>query len=179
MTKNESIAIAYFKTLVESFIAHPQDLKVSAMEGEDWVTIRPSCNSRDFGRIVGSGGKTFKLLSMLMELAGNKAGKKFVLQRLPNTHGEREFPTPAKPKVGWGNADAVKIENRLKDILDGILIHKFRIYSSGHAHMTVLRLEIDDNEPLPIQHEDLIFAVSRIVGAIGATLGREIKVESA
>ena len=179
MTRLESTAIAYFKTTVESFIAYPGDLKVTAMEGEDWVTVRPSCNSLDFGRIIGGGGKLYVMISMLMELAGGKAGKKFVLQRLANVHGPRELKKPTPPKEDWSAMDTLKVEHKLRDILNGILIHTFAIHCSGDKGRTTLKVKIDDNEPLPIQHEDLIFALSRIIGAIGNVLGREIKVESA
>ncbi len=179
MTKHEQTASDYFRTLVESFIAHPADLKVTAMEGEDWVTVRPSCNSRDFGRIIGGGGTLYPLLSMLMELAGDKAGKKFVLQRLANVHGPRELKKPTPPNKNWSAMDTLKVEHKLRDMLNGILIHKIDIFCGGDSVATVLCVKIDDNEPLPIQHEDLIFALSRIIGAVGATLGREIKVESA
>src|ERR1039458_8857642 len=147
MTRLESTAIAYFKTTVESFIAYPGDLKVTAMEGKDWVTVRPSCNSLDFGRIIGGGGKLYVMISMLMELAGGKAGKKFVLQRLANVHGPRELKKPTPPKEDWSAMDTMKVEHKLRDILNGILIHKFKIVSSGHAHMTIFRVGTDDNEP--------------------------------
>jgi predicted RNA-binding protein YlqC (UPF0109 family) len=179
MTKNEAIAIAYFKTLVESFIAHPQDLKVSAIEDADWVSVRPSCNSKDFGRIVGSGGKLYIILKMLMGLAGKKAGKEFLLQRMAPAQGDREFINPTPAKENWSKSDTEKVGWILRDIAKGVLKNDFAFHAKGDTERTVLKIAIDDNEPLPIQHEDLIFALSRIIGAVGNVLGREIKVESA
>ena len=145
MTKNESIAIAYFKTLVESFIAHPADLKVTAMEGEDWVTVRPSCNSRDFGRIVGAGGTLYTILRSMMELAGNKAGKKYVLQRLPNIHGPREFVKPTPAKENWSKSDTEKVGWILRDIAKGVLKNDFAFHAKGDTGRTVFKILI----PLP------------------------------
>lgn len=179
MTRLESTAIACFKTLVESFIAHPDELKVTAMEGRDWVTVRPSCNSKDFGRLVGGGGSTYKILTMLMALAGEKNGKRFILQKLPNTFGEREFPTPTRLRNNWTASETQQIEKKLRAIAASVLTHRFDISCNGSEHETVFKMKIDDNEPLPVQHGELIFAFSRILNAIGKAHGREIKVESA
>ena len=179
MTKLESTAIACFKTIVESFIAHPDELKVTAMEGKDWVTVRPSCNSKDFGRLVGGGGSTYKILTMLMAMAGEKNGKRFILQKLPNTFGEREFPTPTRLRNNWTAAETQQIEKKLRAIAASVLTHRFDISCNGTEKETVFKMKIDDSEPLRVQHEELIFALSRIIGAVGKAHGREIRVESA
>jgi predicted RNA-binding protein YlqC (UPF0109 family) len=179
MTKLESTAIACFKTIVESFIAYPDELTVSAMEGRDFVTVLASCNSKDFGRLVGDGGSTFKILKMLLALTGEKNGKRFILQRLPKTLGEREFPTPTRLRNNWTAAETQQIEKKLRAIAAIVLTHRFDISCNGTENETVFKMKIDDNEPLPVQHEELIFALSRIIGAVGKAHGREIRVESA
>ncbi len=179
MTKLESTAIACFKTIVESFIAYPEELKATAMEGNDYVAVQPSCNSKDFGRLIGDGGSTYKILKMLMALAGEKNGKRFILQRLPINHGEREFPTPTRLRNNWTSADTTKIETKLRAIAASVLTHRFDISCNGTEHETIFKMKIDDSESLPIQHEDLIFAFSKIIYAVGQVHGREIKVESA
>jgi hypothetical protein len=116
---------------------------------------------------------------MLMELAGKKAGNKFTLQRLPNTHGEREFIKPTPYKKDWNSADTKKAEAILGQILEGILDGDFTITTRGNENQTFFLINIDDSEPLPIQHEDLILALSWIMNAIGQNIGREIRVEKA
>lgn len=179
MTQLETFAANYFRTLVQSFIAHPAELKVTAQEGPDWITVRPHCDSRDFGRIVGAGGNTYKLLTILMELAGQKAGKKFILQRIPNTNGPRETIRPAQPKHDWNAQDTAFAQGVLKNILNGVLVHDAKITPSGDAKRTVFKIKLNDNEPLEIQHEALTVTVSRILNAIGRAHGRDIYVEQA
>ena len=179
MTKNETIAVNYFKTLVESFIAHPKELNVTAREGQDWVRVKPWPDSRDFGRIVGTGGETYKRLTNLMELAGIKAGKQFVLERLPSTYGPRETKLPGKTKADWNGADTMAVATILHNILDGILTFQPTIMAEGDSKSTIFKVKIDDNEPLASHHEEVIECVSRIIGAVGFVRGRDIKVKPA
>ena len=176
----ENFASHYFKVLVGSFIAYPNELKVTPINATDYVKVVPRCDSRDFGRIAGGGGETYKILKMLMRLAGDKHGKPIILERMARPlNTQREFPTPFRAKPDWNSQDTKKVEQILEQILTGVLRREFKIDSRGDAERTTFRVTIDDNEPLEIAHEELINALSRIIYAVGQARGREIYVTSA
>lgn len=177
---HETFAIHFLRILVESFIGYPDKLKMRAVNEANFARIIPIPDSRDFGRIVGSGGAMYANLTLLMRLAGKKHGKTFLLERMAKpTNGEREFPTPKRAKEDWSTQDTQKVEAILRQILDGILEHYYTITTRGDDVRTTFIVKIEDSEPLPIQQEEVLNAVSRVLGAIGNVRGRDISVSPA
>lgn len=165
----------FFKLLVMHFIGRPADLKVRASNGEGFISITPSCNPLDFGRIVGSGGDNYTRLKILMQLAGEKRGQIYKLERIQSIGGEREKNTPPKLKTNWSAADTKAVKEILEGILSGILVHDYSITPEGNADHTNFRVKLDDSEPLSIDQKEFVEIVSRIIGAIGYVRGRKMK----
>ena len=74
----------FVKDLVEliakKLAAHPEDVQVEVIEGEQGQSIELRVNQEDMGRIIGKSGKTAKAIRTLLNSAASKAGVRVMLQ---------------------------------------------------------------------------------------------------
>ncbi len=64
------------KTLVE----HPEDLRISEIEGERTVVYELRCNPEDVGKIIGKNGKTVGAIRTLLSTVAARQNRRAVLE---------------------------------------------------------------------------------------------------
>jgi uncharacterized protein len=66
--------------IAKKLVAHPDDVQVSVVEGEQGQTIELRVNPEDMGRVIGKSGRTAKAIRTLLNSAASKASLRVTLQ---------------------------------------------------------------------------------------------------
>lgn len=77
MSKEKLIGLLDY--LARSLVNHPQSVQIGEEETEDILTLKLRVAEDDMGRIIGKGGKTAKAIRSLIRAAGDRDGKKVVV----------------------------------------------------------------------------------------------------
>ncbi len=64
----------------EALVDHPDDVKVSLVEGESSIILELRVASDDVGKVIGKGGQTAKAMRKILSAAATKLKKKSLLQ---------------------------------------------------------------------------------------------------
>ena len=70
------------ETLVKAFVGHPEAVEVSGGPRSNTVVFELKVDSQDLGKVIGRQGRTARALRTLVGLAGEKVGKRTLLQIL-------------------------------------------------------------------------------------------------
>jgi predicted RNA-binding protein YlqC (UPF0109 family) len=68
--------------IAKKLVAHPEDVQVRAIGGEEGQTIELRVNPEDMGRVIGKSGRTAKAIRTLLNSAASKANMRVTLQIL-------------------------------------------------------------------------------------------------
>ena len=68
--------------LVKSLVDSPEQVSVTEVEGERTTVFELSVASNDIGKVIGKKGNTAHAIRTILSAAGNKLGKRFVLEIL-------------------------------------------------------------------------------------------------
>lgn len=68
--------------IAKKLVAHPEDVQVRAIDGEDGQTIELRVHPEDMGRVIGKSGRTAKAIRTLLNSAASKANMRVTLQIL-------------------------------------------------------------------------------------------------
>ncbi len=72
------------KDLVEhiarSLVDHPDDVRVTEVDGEKTVVFELRCHPDDLGKVIGKGGKTIGAIRMLLTTAAARQGRRAMLE---------------------------------------------------------------------------------------------------
>ncbi len=66
--------------IAKKLVAHPEDVQVRVVEGEQGQTIELRVNPEDMGRVIGKSGRTAKSIRTLLNSAASKADVRVTLQ---------------------------------------------------------------------------------------------------
>jgi uncharacterized protein len=66
--------------IAKKLVAHPDEVQVTVVEGEEGESIELRVNPEDMGRVIGKAGRTAKAIRALVSAAASKAGKRASLQ---------------------------------------------------------------------------------------------------
>lgn len=66
--------------IAKKLVAHPDEVQVAVVEGEEGESIELRVNPEDMGRVIGKAGRTAKAIRALVSAAASKAGKRVSLQ---------------------------------------------------------------------------------------------------
>ena len=66
--------------IAKKLVAHPEDVRVDVVEGEQGQSLELRVNQEDMGRVIGKSGKTAKAIRTLLNSAASKAGVRVMLQ---------------------------------------------------------------------------------------------------
>ena len=74
------------KDLVEeiarALVDHPEDVRVTEVEGEQTTVLELRVHNDDLGKVIGRQGRTARAIRTLLAAAGMKVQKRFVLEIL-------------------------------------------------------------------------------------------------
>ena len=68
--------------IAKKLVAHPEDVQVRAIGGEEGQTIELRVHPEDMGRVIGKSGRTAKAIRTLLNSAASKANMRVTLQIL-------------------------------------------------------------------------------------------------
>jgi len=68
--------------IAKKLVAHPEDVQVRAIDGEEGQTLELRVHPEDMGRVIGKSGRTAKAIRTLLNSAASKANMRVTLQIL-------------------------------------------------------------------------------------------------
>ena len=68
--------------IVSSLVDGPDQISVNTIEESDRTTFELRVASEDLGKVIGKQGRTARSIRALLDSAGDKQGKRFVLEIL-------------------------------------------------------------------------------------------------
>ena len=66
--------------IARSLVDHPDDIKITEIDGECTVVFELRCNKEDTGKVIGKSGKTVSAMRTLLNTLAAKNGKRAILE---------------------------------------------------------------------------------------------------
>lgn len=66
--------------IVKALVDHPDEVTITAIDGEKTVIFELRCNEKDIGKIIGRSGKTVGAMRTLMSTIAAKEGRRAMLE---------------------------------------------------------------------------------------------------
>ena len=66
--------------VVRALVDRPDDVRVTAIEGDRTMIYEVRCNAKDIGKVIGKSGKTVAAIRTILSTAASKMGKRAVLE---------------------------------------------------------------------------------------------------
>ncbi len=70
------------ETMAKSLVDNPNSVAISEVEGEKTTVYELRVSPSDLGKVIGKQGKTARAMRTIISAAGNKIGKRCVLEIL-------------------------------------------------------------------------------------------------
>jgi predicted RNA-binding protein YlqC (UPF0109 family) len=146
-------------------------VKVSEWTGGVSVSVEPS--PRDFGKILGKGGKTFKAIRLVAHCV-ESCLKRHVAFGLDKPEGENPGQEASGFSADWDPAPAV-------DFARGICEHLFEVVDVGRvdpsSSETIITLALARSRSEYVQRSqlELVIAIDRMMFSLGRTKKRYLK----
>lgn len=68
--------------IAKALVDHPDEVQVSAVEGEQTTVVELRVDPQDLGKVIGKQGRTARAMRTLLGAAGTKANKRVILEIL-------------------------------------------------------------------------------------------------
>jgi uncharacterized protein len=68
--------------IARALVDHPEDVRVTEVEGEQTTVLELRVHNEDLGKVIGRQGRTARAIRTLLVAAGMKVQKRFVLEIL-------------------------------------------------------------------------------------------------
>jgi hypothetical protein len=66
--------------IVRALVDHPDDVRVTEIDGERTVVFELRCHADDVGKVIGKGGKTVGAIRTLLSTAAAKENRRAMLE---------------------------------------------------------------------------------------------------
>jgi predicted RNA-binding protein YlqC (UPF0109 family) len=66
--------------IVRSLVDHPEDIRLTEVDGEKTQIIELRCNPDDLGKVIGKSGKTVGAVRTLISTIAAREGRKAILE---------------------------------------------------------------------------------------------------
>lgn len=175
-TKLNQIAKDAFLEIVSPMVKHEADVECVGIHfNSGTLYLEPRCNEEDKGQLIGAKQGNYKAIQTLFALVGVKNGTNFELLPLaPSVKGTRALPRPFHPSMSFRLEEA---ETMLERLMNLILEMDFQIErETKHGEINFV-VTIDRNEGFTTEIEDVVFALSKVMHAIGRMRGRILYVK--
>jgi predicted RNA-binding protein YlqC (UPF0109 family) len=68
------------ENIAKSLVDAPNEVQITAIDGEKTVIFELRCNAKDIGKIIGKSGKTVGAMRILLSAIAAKQGRKAMLE---------------------------------------------------------------------------------------------------
>lgn len=68
------------ETVCKSLVDHPEDVKVTQIDGEQTTILELRVNPADLGKVIGKQGRTARAIRIILAAAGMKQGRRYNLE---------------------------------------------------------------------------------------------------
>ena len=66
--------------IVRALVDHPQDVRLTEVEGERTLILELRCHPEDVGKVIGKSGKTIGAIRTLISTAAARQGRRAMLE---------------------------------------------------------------------------------------------------
>lgn len=66
--------------IVRALVDHPNDVRITEVDGERTVIFELRCHPDDVGKVIGKTGKTVGAIRVLLNTAASKQGRRVLLE---------------------------------------------------------------------------------------------------
>jgi uncharacterized protein len=66
--------------IVRALVDHPNDVRLTELDGERTVVFELRCHPNDIGKVIGKNGKTVSAVRTLLSTAAAKQGRRAMLE---------------------------------------------------------------------------------------------------
>ena len=66
--------------VVKTLVDHPEDIRISAIEGERTIVFELRCHPEDVGKVIGKSGKTVGAIRTLLSTVAARQNKRAMLE---------------------------------------------------------------------------------------------------
>jgi hypothetical protein len=71
---------ALIEHIVRALVDHPDDIRITEVDGEKTVVFELRCHPEDIGKVIGKSGKTVGAIRTLLNTAATKEGRRAMLE---------------------------------------------------------------------------------------------------
>jgi len=68
------------ETVCKALVDHPDDVKVTQIDGEQTTILELRVNPSDLGKVIGKQGRTARAIRIILAAAGMKQGRRYNLE---------------------------------------------------------------------------------------------------
>ena len=66
--------------IVKSLVDHPDDVRITEVDGERTIILELRCHQDDIGKVIGKSGKTVGAIRTLLTTAAARQGRRVMLE---------------------------------------------------------------------------------------------------
>lgn len=66
--------------IVKALVDHPEDIRLTEVDGEKTIVLELRCNREDVGKVIGKSGKTVGAIRTLISTVAAREGRRAMLE---------------------------------------------------------------------------------------------------
>lgn len=70
----------YVQTILRPLVDHPDQIRMTTLEGDKSTVIELRCHTQDLGKVIGKNGKTIQAVRALISTLAAREGRRAVLE---------------------------------------------------------------------------------------------------
>jgi hypothetical protein len=72
--------IDYVLSIVRPLVEHPDEVRLSVIDGEKTLALELRCNNNDLGKVIGKSGKTIMAVRALLSTLTSRQGRRAIVE---------------------------------------------------------------------------------------------------